>query len=46
VTVAPGASLELARADADTLRQALADVLQRAVAVTVTPRRQPVDLYA
>jgi hypothetical protein len=46
VTVTPGASLELARANADTLRQALADVLQRAVAVTVTPRRQPVDLYA
>jgi hypothetical protein len=46
VTVAPGASLEMARADADTLRQALADVLQRAVAVTVAPRRQPLDLYA
>jgi hypothetical protein len=46
VAVAPGASLEAARADADTLRQALAGALERAVAVTITPRRQPVDVYA
>jgi hypothetical protein len=47
VTMAPGVPLELARAGADSLRQALAASLpERTVSVTVSPRRQPLDLYA
>jgi hypothetical protein len=39
--------LDLARADAERLRQALAAVIPgRAVSVTVAPRREPLDLYA
>lgn len=47
VTMAPGQPLELARASAETLRQALAASLpERTVSVTVSPRREPLDLYA
>jgi hypothetical protein len=47
VSVAPGQALELAQADADRLRQALAAAIPgRAVSVTVVPRREPLDLYA
>lgn len=46
VSVPPGPGLPLAQADADTLRQTLAEQLQRAVSVTVKPRREPLDLYA
>jgi hypothetical protein len=45
VTVAP-ATLEAAQADAGTLREGLSQELQRAVSVTVAPRREPVDVYA
>lgn len=47
VTMAPGEPLELARAGAESLRQALAASLpERTVSVTVSPRREPLDLYA
>jgi Flagellar hook-length control protein FliK len=46
VTVDPGEPLDAARADAETLRAALSDAGQRAISITVTPRRQPLDLYA
>jgi len=47
VSLAPGQPLELAQADAESLRQALAASLPgRAVSVTVSPRREPLDLYA
>lgn len=47
VSLAPGQPLELAQAGAETLRQALAASLPgRAVSVTVSPRREPLDLYA
>ena len=47
VSVAPGQTLDLARADAERLHQALAAVIpDRAVSVTVAPRREPLDLYA
>ncbi len=46
VTVDPGMAMELARADADTLRRGLTDALNRAVSVTVAPRRRPLDVYA
>lgn len=45
VTVAP-ASLAAARAAADELRRTLADALGRSVSVTISPRREPVDVYA
>jgi hypothetical protein len=45
VTVAPGA-LGAARADSDELRQGLADELQRAISLTVSARREPLDIYA
>jgi hypothetical protein len=45
VSVAPGA-LGLARADVDSLRQTLAEELARAVSVVVSPRREPLDIYA
>lgn len=47
VSLAPGDSLELAQAGAESLRGALAASLPgRAVSVTVSPRREPLDLYA
>jgi hypothetical protein len=47
VSLAPGQPLELAQAGAETLREALAASLPgRAVSVTVSPRREPLDLYA
>lgn len=47
VSLAPGESLGLAQANAENLRQALAAALPgRAVSVTVSPRREPLDLYA
>ena len=47
VTLPAGQPLELARADAESLRQALRQAVPgRAVAVTVAPRREPLDLYA
>jgi hypothetical protein len=48
VTVEPGQSLDLARAQAERLRQALAESITPvpAASVTVSPRRRPLDLYA
>jgi hypothetical protein len=47
VSLAPGQPLEVAQAGAESLRQALAAALPgRAVSVTVSPRREPLDLYA
>ncbi|HWE09064.1 MAG TPA: hypothetical protein VG325_06905 [Solirubrobacteraceae bacterium] len=46
VTVPPGESMEVARTRAETLRQSLADALNRPVSVTVASRRQPLDVYA
>ncbi len=48
VTVAAGAgrAFELANAQAPALRDALETVADRAVTVTVAPRREPLDLYA
>lgn len=46
VSVDPGEPLDTAGAGADALRQGLAEALHRAVTVTVTPRRRPLDLYA
>ena len=47
VSLAPGQPLELAQAGAESLRQALTGALPgRAVSVTVSPRREPLDLYA
>lgn len=45
VTV-PAGVYALAQENADALRGALSDELGRAVAVTITPRREPVSLYA
>ncbi len=45
VTVPYGALATVAP-ESDSLRQSLADELQRAVSVTVTPRREPLDVYA
>jgi hypothetical protein len=46
VTVSAGDPLQRAQADADTLRTALAAALGHAVSVTVSPRRDPIDVYA
>jgi hypothetical protein len=47
VSLAPGQPLELAQAGAESLRRALgASLPGRAVSVTVSPRREPLDLYA
>jgi hypothetical protein len=46
VTVAAGDSLQRAQADADTLRAALAAAVGHAVSVTISPRRDPIDVYA
>jgi hypothetical protein len=45
VTVAPG-TLGAAKSDSDDLRQGLADELQRAISLTVSARREPLDIYA
>ncbi|HEX4009242.1 MAG TPA: hypothetical protein VHX62_04510 [Solirubrobacteraceae bacterium] len=45
VTVSPRA-LAAAQGDADDLRQALADELHRAISVVISPRREPLDVYA
>ena len=45
VTVAPGA-LAAAQSDSDDLRQGLADELQRTISLTVSARREPLDIYA
>lgn len=47
VTLPAGQPLELAQAGAESLRQALLQAVPgRAVAVSVAPRREPLDLYA
>jgi hypothetical protein len=46
VSVAPGEPLSLAQARADQLRDALTAGVGRPATVTVTPRREPLDLYA
>jgi hypothetical protein len=47
VSLAPGQPLELAQAGAESLRQALTESLPgRAVSVTISPPRGPLDLYA
>jgi hypothetical protein len=47
VTLPAGQPLELAQAGAESLRQALLEAVPgRAVSVTVSPRREPLDLYA
>jgi hypothetical protein len=46
VSVAPGTPLSLAQARADQLRDALTAGVGRPASVTVTPRREPLDLYA
>jgi hypothetical protein len=46
VSLAPGDPLAAGMAGAEELRAALADALPRTVSVTVTPRREPLDLYA
>lgn len=45
VTVAPG-TLALAQAESEGLRQSLSDELGRAISVVVSPRREPLDVYA
>ena len=42
----PPAALGAARAAAENLRGALVGALGRSVSVTITPRREPVDVYA
>jgi hypothetical protein len=46
VALAPGSPLDLAQQNADTLEHALTQQLDRAVRVTVSPRREPLDVYA
>jgi flagellar hook-length control protein FliK len=46
VAAAPGPAFALAQAGAQELRQALAESAQRPVSVTVSARRQPLDVYA
>jgi hypothetical protein len=46
VALAPGAPMQAATADADALHEALLAGADRAVSVTVSPRRDPLDLYA
>jgi len=45
VTVSPRA-LAAAQDDSDSLRQALAGELQRAISIVISPRREPLDVYA
>jgi hypothetical protein len=46
VTVSAGDSLQRAEAGADTLRAALTAALGHAVSITISPRREPIDVYA
>lgn len=46
VAVAPGTPLSLAQARADQLRDVLTDGVGRPATVTVSPRHEPLDLYA
>ena len=46
VAASPGEALSLARDQADSLRQALAQANSGPVSVTVSARRQPLDVYA
>jgi hypothetical protein len=46
VALSPGAALEAATREVDALRGALAAGADRAVSVTVSPRRDPLDVYA
>lgn len=46
VTVPHGAPLELARAAEDSLRQTLADHVERTVSVSVKGRHEPLEVYA
>jgi hypothetical protein len=46
VALAPGAPMQAATADADALHAALLAGADRAVSVTVSPRHDPLDLYA
>lgn len=46
VAVSPGPAFALAQAGAEELRQALAQSGERPVSVTVSARRQPLDVYA
>ena len=46
VRVAAGAALELAREEAEALREALGAAAGRPATVTIAPRRDPLDVYA
>ncbi len=46
IAAAPGAALERVDAGAPALREALAERSERPVAVTILPRREPLDVYA
>jgi hypothetical protein len=46
IAIDPGEPLDAARAEAEPLRAGLSDAVQRAVSLTVTPRRRPLDVYA
>jgi hypothetical protein len=46
VTLPSGGSFELAQAAAGELHQRLGEALARAITVNVSPRREPLDLYA
>jgi hypothetical protein len=46
VAAAPGPAFELAKAGSEALRQALSESAERPVSVTVSARRQPLDVYA
>jgi hypothetical protein len=46
VTAAPGPAYDLAAAGAGALRETLTQAGERPVTVTVSPRRQPLDVYA
>ncbi len=46
VTVAAGPAFELAQDSSDELSAALSSSLDRAITVTVKPRREPLDVYA
>lgn len=45
-TLAAGAPVQQAGTDLEELRKALADGVDRAITVTVTPRHEPLDVYA
>jgi hypothetical protein len=46
VAAAPGPAFARAQAGSETLRQALSESAERPVSVTVSARRQPLDVYA